>query len=189
MGGCRRRTLEYRCNRGLTPKRAASTLSQSSSLRPRRGPKQPLPVIGWREWVALPELGVDRIKAKVDTGARSSSLHAFEIQRFRRKGVSMVRFTIHPIQRTTRGTVQSEAEVVDQRKVKTSSGVESLRWVVMTEVELMDRRWAIEVTLTRRDAMGFRMLLGRQAIRRHFLVDPGRSFLGENSTVSKRRSL
>lgn len=131
---------------------------------------------------------MDRIKVKVDTGARSSSLHAFEIERFRRKGTSMVRFAIHPIQRTTRGTVRAEAEVVDQRKVKTSSGVESLRWVIATEVELMDRRWPIEVTLTRRDTMGFRMLLGRQAIRGHFVVDPGRSFLGEKSPVSRRRS-
>lgn len=131
---------------------------------------------------------MDRIKVKVDTGARSSSLHAFEIERFRRKGTSMVRFAIHPIQRTTRGTVRAEAEVVDQRKVKTSSGVESLRWVIATEVELMGRRWPIEVTLTRRDTMGFRMLLGRQAIRGHFVVDPGRSFLGEKSTVSQRRS-
>ncbi|MFP3949253.1 MAG: ATP-dependent zinc protease [Longimicrobiales bacterium] len=144
--------------------------------------------MGWREWVALPELGVDRIKAKVDTGARSSSLHAFEIERFRRKGVSMVRFAVHPIQRTLRGTVRAEAEVVDQRKVKTSSGVESLRWVIVSDVELMDQRWPIEVTLTRRDTMGFRMLLGRQAIRGHFLVDPGRSFLGEKPTVSRRRS-
>lgn len=162
-------------------------MSRSPSS-PRRRPRGPLPVIGWREWVALPELGVDRIKAKVDTGARSSSLHAFEIERFRRKGVSMVRFTVHPVQRTSRGTVRAEAEVVDQRKVKTSSGVESLRWVIMPEVELMGQRWPIEITLTRRDAMGFRMLLGRQAIRGHFLVDPGRSFLAEKSVISTRRS-
>ena len=100
----------------------------------------------------------------------------------------MVRFAVHPTQRTTRGTVRAEAEVVDQRKVKTSSGMESLRWVIATEVELLGRRWPIEVTLTRRDTMGFRMLLGRQAIRGHFVVDPGRSFLGEKSTPSTRWS-
>lgn len=93
----------------------------------------------------------------------------------------MVRFAIHPLQRTARETVRAEAELVDQRKVKTSSGVESLRWVIATEIELMGERWTIEITLTRRDAMGFRMLLGRQAVRGHFLVDPGRSFLaGKN---------
>lgn len=129
--------------------------------------------------MALPGLGVARVKAKVDTGARSSSLHAYDIRRFRRKGASMVRFVVHPIQRENRTTVEAEAEIVDQRKVKSSSGVESLRWVILTEIELLDRRWPIEVTLTRRDAMGFRMLLGRQAIRGRFLVDPGRSFLGE----------
>ena len=146
-----------------------------------RGPKRAKPppsAIGWREWVGLPELGVDRIKAKVDTGARSSSLHAFGIERFERDGVSLVRFEVHPIQRSTQDVVQTEAELVDQRKVKTSSGVESLRWVIVTEIVLMDQRWPIEITLTRRDAMGFRMLLGRQAVRGRFLVDPGRSFLG-----------
>lgn len=126
----------------------------------------------------LPELGVDGIKTKVDTGARSSSLHAFGVERFRRKGVAMVRFAIHPLQRATRDMVRAEAEVVDQRTVTTSSGVRSLRWVISTEVELLGRRWPIEVTLTRRDDMGFRMLLGRQAIRGRFLVDPGRSFVG-----------
>lgn len=146
---------------------------------PPSSPKKtsPHPVIGWREWLALPALGIERIKAKIDTGARSSSLHAYDIRRFRRKGVSMVRFRVHPLQRDFRTTVEAEAEVVDQRKVKTSSGQESLRWVITTPVELGTQRWSIEITLTRRDAMGFRMLLGRQAIRGHYVVDPGRSYL------------
>lgn len=148
--------------------------------RARKGskPKPAKPVMGWREWVALPDLGIGRIKAKVDTGARSSSLHAYEIRRFRRKGVSMVRFKVHPIQRNFRTTVESEAVVVDQRKVRSSSGQQSLRWVVETDIEVLGQRWPIEITLSRRDAMGFRMLLGRQAIRGHFVVDPGRSFVG-----------
>ena len=124
---------------------------------------------------------MERIKAKVDTGARSSSLHAFEIERFSRNGVSMVRFAIHPLQRTARPTVRTEAKLLDRRTVKTSSGVESLRWIIDTEVVLMDQRWPIEISLTRRDAMGFRMLLGRQAVRGRFVVDPGRSFLGERN--------
>lgn len=136
-----------------------------------------LPVIGWREWISLPGLGIDAIKAKVDTGARSSSLHAYDIRRFKRRGVSWVRFRVHPVQRNHRVTVEAEAKVVGQRKVKTSGGHETLRWVVETEVLVGEQTWPVEITLTRRDAMGFRMLLGRQAVRNHFLVDPGRSYL------------
>jgi len=139
--------------------------------------KAPLSVIGWREWISLPDLGIDRIKAKVDTGARSSSLHAYDIRRFKRRGVSWVRFRIHPMQRNHRTTVEAEAKVVGQRKVKTSGGHETLRWVVETDVLIRQERWPVEITLTRRDAMGFRMLLGRQAVRYHFLVDAGRSYL------------
>ena len=147
------------------------------SRNPRRQ-SQPRPVIGWREWVRLPGLGIDAIKAKVDTGARSSSLHAYDIERFRRKGVRMVRFRVHPIQRDFRTTVHAEARLVDLRKVRSSSGAVSLRPVIVTAVELAGERWDIEVTLTRRDAMGFRMLLGRQAIRGRLAVDAGRSFVG-----------
>lgn len=145
--------------------------------RSRKKPDRGTPVIGWREWVSLPELGIEAIKTKVDTGARSSSLHAYDIQRFRRRGRSMVRFRVHPIQRDARFTVEAEAPLIDLRKVRSSSGTTSLRPVILTDVELLERRWAIEVTLTRRDAMGFRMLLGRQAIRGRFSVDPGRSFV------------
>lgn len=138
-------------------------------------------VVGWREWVALPALGIDAVKAKIDTGARSSALHAYDMKRFRRRGVSMIRFKVHPIQRDTRTVVEAEAEVVDLRKVRSSSGAQTLRPVIVTPVELGGDRWDIEITLTRRDAMGFRMLLGRQAVRGHLLVDPGRSFLGSSA--------
>ena len=134
-------------------------------------------VVGWREWLALPELGIERIKAKVDTGARSSSLHAYDFRRFERKGVAMLRFKVHPLQDDSRTTVDAEAELVDMRKVRSSSGTQTLRPVIHTDVELAGVRWEIEVTLVRRDLMGFRMLLGRQAVRRRFLVDPGGSFL------------
>lgn len=144
----------------------------------RKKKESPDAVIGWREWIALPELGIDRIKAKVDTGARSSSLHAYDVERFETDGRPMVRFVIHPIQRETRTAVRAEAELVDRRSVRSSSGAETLRPVILTEVAFMDRRWRIELTLTRRDEMGFRMLLGRQAVRGRFVVDPGRSFLG-----------
>lgn len=139
--------------------------------------KSPLPVVGWREWISLPDLGIQRIKAKVDTGARSSSLHAYDLRRFKKRGISWVRFRIHPTQRDYRTTVEAEARIVGQRKVKTSGGHETLRWVIETDILMGQERWPVEVTLTRRDAMGFRMLLGRQAVKDHFLVDPGRSYL------------
>jgi hypothetical protein len=136
-----------------------------------------LSIIGWREWLALPALGVDTIKAKIDTGARSSALHAFDLEHFKRDGIAMVRFQAHPIQKNDRHTVTAEAILLDQRIVRSSVGHEQLRPVIETSVQVGNQVWPIELTLTNRDAMGFRMLLGRQAIRHRFLVDPGRSYL------------
>jgi hypothetical protein len=136
-----------------------------------------LPVIGWREWLALPELGVEAIKAKVDTGARSSALHAFEVEIFRRNGIDVVRFKVHPYQRDATRTIESEAKLLALRHVRNSGGQETLRPVIVTQVSLLGQIWDAEVTLTSRDAMGFRMLLGRQAVRGRFLVQPARSFL------------
>lgn len=136
-----------------------------------------LPKVGWREWVGLPDLGIGRIKVKVDTGARSSSLHAYDIEVFSRGKRDFVRFTVHPVQRETRTTVRCLAELHEHRHVKSSSGHREYRPIIRTMVELGGERWPIDVTLTTRDAMGFRMLLGREAIRKRFLVDPGRSYL------------
>jgi hypothetical protein len=135
------------------------------------------PVIGWREWVALPELGITRIKAKIDTGARSSCLHAFHVRVIHRRGGDVVRFQVHPIQRDTRQTVEAEGWILEHRRVRSSSGHQSERLVIVTALELDGERWPIELTLTNRDEMGFRLLLGREAIRRRKLVDAGRSFL------------
>jgi len=142
--------------------------------REERGPQW---VIGWREWLVLPELGVRQIKAKIDTGARSSALHAFDLERFRRNGRSMVRFGIHPLQRNDHHVVLAETELLEERRVRDSGGHSELRPVIRTAARLRDRTWTIEITLTNRDEMGFRMLLGRQALSRRFLVDPARSFL------------
>ena len=133
--------------------------------------------IGWREWVSLPDLGIEWIKAKVDTGARTSALHAFGLDFVTRDGIDCVRFVVHPIQRDHRETVEAVLPVVDERQVTSSSGHRSLRPVVSTRVRLAGRTWPIELTLTNRDEMGFRMLLGRSAVRRRFLVDPGASFV------------
>jgi len=143
-----------------------------------------LSIIGWRERVALPDLGISQIKAKIDTGARSSALHAFDVETFLRDGKTMVRFKVHPYQRDTHRTVSAEAELIDQRQVRNSGGHAQLRPVIQTMVELNGERWLIELTLTNRDVMGFRMLLGRQAVRKRFLVDAGRSFV--QSSTRKR---
>jgi len=144
-----------------------------------------LSIIGWRERVALPDLGISQIKAKIDTGARSSALHAFDVETFLRDGKTMVRFKVHPYQRDTHRTVSAEAELIDQRQVRNSGGHAQLRPVIQTMVELNGERWLIELTLTNRDVMGFRMLLGRQAVRKRFLVDAGRSFV--QSSTRKRK--
>lgn len=137
-------------------------------------------MIGWREWIALPELGIDRIKAKIDTGARSSSLHAFDVREHTTPaGVRMVRFVIHPVQRDTGVTVEAEAPLLARRTVRSSNGQTELRPVIRTTLRLLGRAWPIELNLTNRDAMGFRLLLGRQAVRRRLLVDAGASFVGE----------
>jgi hypothetical protein len=134
-------------------------------------------VLGWREWVALPDLGIAAIKAKIDTGARSSALHAFDIETFSLDGQEKIRFKVHPQQRDTTQTTISEADILDRREVRNSGGHVELRYAILTSVEIEGVRWSIELTLTNRDAMGFRMLLGRQALRGHFFIDPGRSFL------------
>ena len=145
----------------------------TSGGRKRRPPPETL---GWREWASLPDLGVDHIKVKLDTGARTSSLHAFELKRFVRGDIDMVRFEVHPHQRSARDPVLVERAVIDERWVRNSGGQRELRPVIETTVSIGGRTWPIELTLTRRDAMGFRMLLGRQALKRRALVDPGRSF-------------
>jgi hypothetical protein len=147
-----------------------------------------LPVIGWREWVKLPDLGVNRIKVKVDTGARSSALHVFDLTEFNRHGDAWVRFKIHPLQRSSKKTVEAEAKVLEYRSVKSSSGKSANRPVILTCVKLLGLIWQVELTLANRDEMGFRMLLGRQAIRHQFLVDPGGSFYGGRPRKMKKKS-
>lgn len=129
-------------------------------------------VVGWREWVALPELGLARLKAKADTGARTSALHAFAVRTLRD---GRVRFRIHPLQRDAGPTVECVAPLVGHRWVRSSTGHRTRRPVVLTRLVLGELSWPVEVTLVRRDVMGFRMLLGRQALRRRVVVDASRS--------------
>lgn len=144
--------------------------------------------IGWREWVRLPELEGAVVKAKVDTGARTSSLHAFDLTETERDGETWIEFSFHPLQRDEDTVARGAARLVDRRKVTASSGHSELRYVVETELELNEHSFPIEMTLTRRDAMGFRMLLGRRALRDHAIVDPRRSYLGAESKEQRRRA-
>lgn len=134
------------------------------------------PALGWREWVSFEGLGLPPIKAKVDTGARTSTLHAFKVRRFTRGRRNWVRFCVHPLQQDDTQVVECEAPVLDRRPVTDSGGHTQVRYVIECVLELQGKRWPIELTLTNRDNMLFRVLLGRTAIRGRFLVDPGRSF-------------
>jgi hypothetical protein len=148
-------------------------------VKPRVIHKTEKTVIGWREWVSLPLLGIPSIKAKIDTGARTSALHAFKIEPVIRRGKLKVRFFVHPLQRSEKPEIECIADVVDMRTVIDSGGKREKRFVINTPVHMGDSQWDIEVTLTDRKDMLFRMLLGRSGLRGHMIVDPGRSFLGD----------
>lgn len=136
-----------------------------------------LPVVGWRECLDLPELGIKSIKVKVDTGAKTSALHAFSIHPFYENGEQWVHFKVHPYPKDRHTTIITQARLIDHRTIRSSVGHEQLRPVIQTMVNLGTESWPIQITLTNRDVMGYRMLLGRQAIENRFLVHPSRSFL------------
>ncbi len=140
-------------------------------------PLRKYPIIGWREWVSLSELNIQKIKAKVDTGARTSALHAFSLQPFEENGKHRIRFDIHPLQHNNNHVVTCVADVVDKRVVTDSGGHEEERYVIQTPITIAGQTWAIEITLTERENMLFRMLLGRSALRKRFIVNPARSFV------------
>lgn len=134
-------------------------------------------VAGSEEWISLPELKIPLIKVRVDSGAKTSAIHAVNIFPFQRNGESWVSFDIHPLQFDGKQVVHCEAQVVDRRIIKSSSGNRESRFVIKTPLKIGEEVWDIEVTLANRDSMGYRMLLGREAMRGKILVDPDSSFL------------
>jgi len=144
-------------------------------------------LIGWREWVTLPQLHIPAIKAKIDTGAKTSSLHAFDIKTTTNAGHHRVHFSIHPIQGNNKVVIHCHAPLVDERYIMSSSGHKELRCVISTQLQLGDLSWEIELTLSDRDPLRFRMLLGREALKKNVIINPSRSLcLGKVSKAELR---
>lgn len=140
-------------------------------------------ILGSEEWCSFPDLGIPTIKARVDSGAKTSALHAINISPFVKEGENWVKFDINPIQNNVKTIIHCQAPMIDKRIVKSSSGFREQRFVIQTQLQLGDSNWVIEMTLTNRDSMGFRMLLGREAMIGRAMVDPERKYLlGDNST-------
>lgn len=145
-----------------------------------------LEILGWREWVALPQLNISKIKCKVDTGARTSALHAYFVEPDTARNT--VRFGIHPFQNNTETRLICETDIKDYRLVSDSGGHKEKRYVIESDITLGRFNWRIEINLTDRDTMRFRMLLGRTAIKNRFLVDPFRSYLMRKPTTKRKNS-
>lgn len=142
--------------------------------------------VGWREWVTLPSLGIHAIKAKLDTGARTSALHAWDVTAYHVDGEAWVRFTAHPRQRDDTFEVSCTAKLLDRRWVTTSGGKREKRYVIGATLGIDNEAWPIELTLTNRDEMGFRLLLGREAMRGRLIVDPISSYVTGRVRLASR---
>ncbi|MDC7236078.1 MAG: RimK/LysX family protein [Spirochaetales bacterium] len=143
--------------------------------------------IGWREWISFPDWGIEYTKVKVDTGARSSSLHVGDLEYFQEKDEEWVSFFVYPWQESTKDKVRIKAKVLDYKQVKSSSGCKDRRPVISADLVVAGRRISTELTLSNRSEMGFRMLLGRASIRKGFIIYPGRSYLGGKAPADIRK--
>ena len=148
---------------------------------------QPTAIIGWKEWIGLPDLGIPAVKAKIDTGARTSAMHVFDLEEFEADRRQMLRFGIHPLQRREDIRRYCEAPVLERRRVKDSGGHIEKRYVIQTTAVMGSVSWLIDITLTNRDPMLFRMLLGRTALENRFLINPGRSYRTGRSLAKSYR--
>jgi len=143
------------------------------------------PNLGWREWIAMPELNLLRLKVKIDTGARTSALHAFFVDPYKKGNQQWVRFGVHPHQRDNSRAIECDALVKDRRTVTDSGGHKQRRYVIETQMVIGKTAFLAEMTLTNRDTMKFRMLLGRTAMDGRFLVDPAVSYLQGKPAITK----
>jgi ribosomal protein S6--L-glutamate ligase len=146
-------------------------------------------ILGSEEWCSFPEIGIPAIKARVDSGAKTSALHAINIAPFIKEGENWVKFDINPIQNNLKTVIHCEARLIDKRIVKSSSGFREQRYVIQTNLKIGNDSWNIEMTLTNRDSMGFRMLLGREAMSGRILVDPERNYLLGQTTTENLKDL
>ncbi len=133
-------------------------------------------ICGWREWASLPGLGIGAIKAKLDTGAKTSALHAWDLDAYEVDGRPWVRFCVHPLHRADGSVARCSAPLCDRRWVTNSGGTSERRYVISTHLRIGAESWPIELTLTNREQMGFRLLIGREAMRGHLIVDPNSSY-------------
>ncbi len=141
--------------------------------------------LGWREWCALPDIDLPAIKAKVDTGAKTSALHTFKLEPFSENGVNLIRFWVHPLQRNNDLVRECVAPIKDERIVSDSGGHKEMRYIIETRVQIGHKLWPIEMSLTNRDTMRFRMLLGRRAMSGNTVVDPTASYI--NGRIKAKR--
>lgn len=146
-------------------------------------------IVGWHEWCALPELGIPAVKAKIDTGAKTSSLHAFDIKATPTENHERVHFSIHPIQGNNKIVVRCHAAIIDERYIMSSNGHKELRCVISTKLQLGDLAWDIELTLSDRDPLRFRMLLGREALKKNVIINPARTLYQGSVKKSELRAL
>jgi ribosomal protein S6--L-glutamate ligase len=138
--------------------------------------------VGRKEWCGFPDLMIPAIKSRVDSGAKTSSIHAFNIIEFDRQDIAWVSFEVHPLQKDNKTQIRCESPIIDKRNIKSSNGKKERRIVIRTSLQLGESNWEIDLSLTNRDAMGYRMLLGREAMMHRIIVDPAKSHcLGDYS--------